>query len=269
MIKTLQKRNLKLDVSDVKVESENSERYVTGIIPYNSLSEDIYISYAPECSREMISPTAFNKTIADGVAVYANYNHDDSCILGNTKSNTLTLTNTDNGLICKCMLPKSDIGDRTYETINRGDCRTMSFEYIPYQYEVKEGIAVVTSCKLTAVSFCVINPAYSETDSFVSMRSLFQKRNINLEKVQEAINNNKVDEKDTEQVESINNLKEILATINIKKEEKTAVAENPAVAQEQPKDIPTANTDNNENAEKLEKLEEIQKELEKEISESI
>jgi HK97 family phage prohead protease len=132
-MKSLEKRAINVDLSNVQVNDTEGAKYITGIIPYNSKSQRMFLGYCGS-DYEVISPTAFNKTLADKAEVYANFAHDDLAIFGNTRSGTLELTNTENGLICRCKLPDSDIGKRAFETVNRGDCRQMSFEFVPYNW---------------------------------------------------------------------------------------------------------------------------------------
>lgn len=40
---------------------------------------------------EQLAPTAFNKSLADGVRVMARYNHEDNGLLGTTDAGTLLL----------------------------------------------------------------------------------------------------------------------------------------------------------------------------------
>lgn len=264
-MKEIQKRNLNIDVSNLQVEDTEGEKYLTGFIPYNSKSQRMFIGYS-DCEYEVISPTAFNKTLGDNAKVLANYNHDPSAILGNTKSGTLELTNSETGLICRCKLPHSDIGMRAFETVNRGDVRNLSFEFYPYSWTEDGDTVTLTSAKLTAVSFAVSEPAYEETDSFASLRSLFQKRNIDVEKIEAAIKENKVDSSDKEQAESIKNLVTILNDMLPKEETRVEQPkadnkqQSAAVEPEQPHvDIQVEDTD--EYKAQVERFKELQKEI--------
>ena len=80
----------------------------------------------------------------------------------------------------------------------------MSFEFIPYDWVEDEVEDTVTlrSAKLEAVAFCVTEPAYLETDSYAS----FRKRNIDLEKLSEAIDEGKVTEDVKKLAKTLNDL---------------------------------------------------------------
>lgn len=189
-MKLIEKRTI--DFNSIKIEETEGKKIIVGMIPYNKRSQKMFLNYSL-CEYETLASTVFNKTLADGVSVYANFNHDDNCILGNTRSGTLKLKNTDECLICECELPNSDIGLRAYETVKRGDTTKMSFEFYPFDWVEENDTVILRSAKLTAVSFCVINPAYEDTESFVSVRSFCQKRSINLENIKNIFEKNKVE----------------------------------------------------------------------------
>lgn len=152
------------------------KKYISGIIPYNSRSQYMRIGYS-NCSYEMLAPTVFNKTIADHADIYVNYAHNDEHILGRLSAGTLEVNNTPEGLTFKMLVPNTPWGEEAYGTIESGNCRTISFEFIPYTWKEDEATdtVILTSAKLTAISLCVICPAYTETDTFASIRSMTDK----------------------------------------------------------------------------------------------
>lgn len=152
------------------------KKYISGIIPYNSRSQFMRIGYS-NCSYEMLAPTVFNKTIADHADIYVNYAHNDEHILGRLSAGTLEVNNTPEGLTFKMLVPNTPWGEEAYGTIESGNCRTISFEFIPYTWKEDEATdtVILTSAKLTAISLCVICPAYTETDTFASIRSMTDK----------------------------------------------------------------------------------------------
>lgn len=200
-MKTKEIRSIKLD--NVSAQEDGDIRYIYGKIPYNTKSQKMYIGYS-DCRFEKLDRNVFHKTLGDKSNVFANYSHDQSKILGSTKSNTLELEDKEDGLYIRCKVPNTSWGNDTWEVISRGDVTTMSFEFIPYVWEEDKTEDTVTlrSAKLEAVAFCVTEPAYLETDSYAS----FRKRNIDLEKLSEAIDEGKVTEDVKKMAKTLNDL---------------------------------------------------------------
>lgn len=200
-MKTKEIRSIKLD--NVTAQEDGDIRYIYGKIPYNTKSQKMYIGYS-NCRFEKLDRNVFHKTLGDKSNVFANYSHDQSKILGSTKSNTLELEDKEDGLYIRCKVPNTSWGNDTWEVISRGDVTTMSFEFIPYDWvdDEVEDTVTLRSAKLEAVAFCVAEPAYLETDSYAS----FRKRNIDLEKLSEAIDEGKVTEDVKKLAKTLNDL---------------------------------------------------------------
>ena len=200
-MKTKEIRSIKLD--NVSAQEDGDIRYIYGKIPYNTKSQKMYIGYS-NCRFEKLDRNVFHKTLGDKSNVFANYSHDQSKILGSTKSNTLELEDKEDGLYIRCKVPNTSWGNDTWEVISRGDVTTMSFEFIPYDWvdDQVEDTVTLRSAKLEAVAFCVTEPAYLETDSYAS----FRKRNIDLEKLSEAIDEGKVTEDVKKLAKTLNDL---------------------------------------------------------------
>lgn len=250
-MKTKEIRSIKLD--NVSAHEDGDIRYIYGKIPYNTKSQKMYIGYS-DCRFEKLDRNVFHKTLGDKSNVFANYSHDQSKILGSTKSNTLELEDKEDGLYIRCKVPNTSWGNDTWEVISRGDVTTMSFEFIPYDWaeDKIEDTVTLRSAKLEAVAFCVAEPAYLETDSYAS----FRKRNIDLEKLSEAIDEGKVTE----------DVKKLAKTLNdlIAKEEERVKEEEKKEEQKEP-----ANKEENKEPEaELEEVKEEPKEPEnKEVKE--
>lgn len=290
-MKTKEIRSIKLD--NVSAQEDGDIRYIYGKIPYNTKSQKMYIGYS-DCRFEKLDRNVFHKTLGDKSNVFANYSHDQSKILGSTKSNTLELEDKEDGLYIRCKVPNTSWGNDTWEVISRGDVTTMSFEFIPYDWveDKIEDTVILRSAKLEAVAFCVAEPAYLETDSYAS----FRKRNIDLEKLSEAIDEGKVTEDVKKLAKTLNDLiakeeervkeeKEAepkeeenkeepeaeLEEIKEEKEENKEVKEQPkveekAVEKEQSEDTPNNDTKtetevDEEYKNKLEQLKNLEKEL--------
>lgn len=276
-IRTLAKRT--------SVEETENEKTVIGVIPYNVKSQKMCLEYS-DCQYEVLAPTVFKKTLADKAEVYCNYAHDDLAILGNTKSNTLILENKNDGLHFTLKLdPENEIAMRAYSTIKRGDCNTLSFEFFPYDWEEKENICTLKSAKLTAISICVINPAYKETE----IKTISERSILEVKKITRAIDTKELDLTNPETLEEVKKLLEAISKA-LPKVEENATEEEPKdgtenreenkeevekpktesqvqeKTSEQSNDTSTANSQE-QDEEKLKQLEELQKELEKELTE--
>ena len=227
-MKTKEIRSIKLD--NVSAQEDGDIRYIYGKIPYNTKSQKMYIGYS-NCRFEKLDRNVFHKTLGDKSNVFANYSHDQSKILGSTKSNTLELEDKEDGLYIRCKVPNTSWGNDTWEVISRGDVTTMSFEFIPYDWvdDQVEDTVTLRSAKLEAVAFCVAEPAYLETDSYAS----FRKRNIDLEKLSEAIDEGKVTEDVKKLAKTLNDL--IAKEEERVKEEKAKEEKEPDNKEEQPK----------------------------------
>lgn len=143
-------------------EEQDKPRTIVGKIPYNSRSVDMGF-------LEVITPTAFTKTLTDGADVKALYAHDSAKVLGRTKNGTLRLVPDADGLVCECDLPDTSYARDVYELIKRGDVTTMSFGFYPVKVrqEIEDGKAVdyLQEVRLIEVSFAVAFPAYEATNS--------------------------------------------------------------------------------------------------------
>lgn len=221
-MKTKEIRSIKLD--NVSAQEDGDIRYIYGKIPYNTKSQKMYIGYS-DCRFEKLDRNVFHKTLGDKSNVFANYSHDQSKILGSTKSNTLELEDKEDGLYIRCKVPNTSWGNDTWEVISRGDVTTMSFEFIPYDWvdDKIEDTVTLRSAKLEAVAFCVAEPAYLETDSYAS----FRKRNIDLEKLSEAIDEGKV-------TEDVKKLAKTLNDLIAKEEERVKEEKEPANKETEP-----------------------------------
>jgi len=164
-----EKREFNINAAPTLQEREG-KKYIQGIIPYNSPSE--WMGFV-----EYFSPSAFNKTLADGSDVKALRNHDSCQILGRTKNGALRLQNTDTGLLCEVEVDERvSYAADLWAAIQRDDVDGMSFLFIPIQEEWEhkdEGdIRRVTEARLVEVSFGVVFPAYPESTSEAVERSL-------------------------------------------------------------------------------------------------
>lgn len=96
------------------------------------------------------------------------WSHDMSKVLGRTKNNTLRLREDDTGLRFELDLPKTTLGNDTYESIKRGDVDGVSFGFKVEDDEVAEPdddlpLRTIKKAKLLEVS-AVAFPAYPDSE---------------------------------------------------------------------------------------------------------
>lgn len=277
----IQKRLLKKVICR-STESEDNSKQIEGFLPYDTPSEKMFIGYA-DAEQEVITKTAWKKGLADKRNVFLNYNHNPDLILGSSKSGTMTLEDRDDGLHFKATLPDTDIGNRAFQTIKRGDVQTLSFEFIPYDWEVKDNIVYLRSGRLEAISVCVSYPAYTATECHTTNRNLKEQiRNLSAT-IKTKRNIQQMDKETLDELKNL--LTQILEALPKEdrkepeedKEEKKAdvkaeTEKEPDLKEEtpeQPKDTQAEETDKAEEKEvdpeteaKLKELEELKKELE-------
>lgn len=187
MTKEIQKRELKTTEVQIR-ELEDGKRMIEGMIPYNQRSE--WMGF-----YEYITPTAFNKTLADGADVRAFMNHDTNKLLGRVKNNSLRLRSDEFGLHIECELPDTEYARDVYNLIRGGYNQGMSFGFSTVQDkwdEMEENGRMVPVChlievRLYEVSFCVSFPAYEGTNSQArNIRTILDEfRNIKPEELSE------------------------------------------------------------------------------------
>ncbi|MGM7635641.1 HK97 family phage prohead protease [Bacillus sp. Hm123] len=121
--------------------------------------------------REQFRQGAFTESLQKDDQRFL-WSHDTSKVLGRTKNNTLRLVEDSIGLRFELDLPKTTLGNDTYESIKRGDVDGVSFGFNMIAQDIEEPdddlmLRTVTKAKLLEVS-AVAFPAYP--DSEVSAR---------------------------------------------------------------------------------------------------
>lgn len=106
-------------------EGDDSKRTITGAIKYDTESSEMR-DWFGDTFVETIDKEAFKDSIATRNVV-ALWSHDPSQVLGNTKSGTLRLTNTDKELRFELDIPDTSVGNDAWELIKRGDVDGVSF----------------------------------------------------------------------------------------------------------------------------------------------
>lgn len=132
---------------------------------FNSLSENL------GGFREIILPGAFDSCLNNDVR--ALFNHDANFILGRTTSGTLTLSQTDEGLIYEIKAPDTQtVKDMVLSPLARGDLSQSSFQFVIASdgerwYKDEEGrvIREISKCSRLFDVGPVTFPAYPDTTS--------------------------------------------------------------------------------------------------------
>jgi HK97 family phage prohead protease len=245
-----QKRNITFKNLEIRSTENDGKKHIEGIIPYDSKSVPMW------GVTEIIDRSAFNKTLKDKKEVRALWNHNDSFILGNTKSGTLELEDSDNGLICRCELPNTSYANDLYEIVTRGDVKTMSFGFLPIKWDDSNNgkLRTLKEVKLDEVSFGVMYAAYPETDSQTYLRG-FKRMKIDIDSINEILEKEELTEED------LTALQEVVNTIANLIKENTPETENEAARAEPPKEDTPNNTDTSKDDKEDKEKEEVKKEI--------
>ena len=153
-------------VSDISADGQRIRGYA---VVFNSLSEDL------GGFREVITPAAVDRTLADALDVRALVNHDSSKVIGRTKAGTLRLSKDTRGLRVEIDPPDNTIGRDILESVKRGDVTGMSFRFeaLKDDWRSEGGMPIrsVTDMLIQEVSIATF-PAYSASDVTVAQRAL-------------------------------------------------------------------------------------------------
>jgi len=167
----MEKTKRTLDIaSKIETREKDGKKYISGVIPYNSRSEDLggFI--------EVIDRTAFRKTIADGADVFAFWAHNDAEVLGSTRAGTMTLEDREDGLGFSIEVRDTAVSADRYEAVRRGDVVGTSFGFITerdeWNHTDKPALRTLKEVRLLEISPGVAFPAYSGAQSAASLRSV-------------------------------------------------------------------------------------------------
>lgn len=159
-----------LSTNDIEIrEDDEGNRTISGYAVKWELKSQV-LGYFYKF-REQIKKGAFADSLKNDDQRFL-WSHDVSKVLGRTKNKTLTLEEDSTGLRFDLELPKTTLGNDTYESINRGDVDGVSFGFRVESDDVEEPdddlpLRTVTKARLLEVS-AVAFPAYP--DSEVSAR---------------------------------------------------------------------------------------------------
>lgn len=144
---------------------------------------------------EQIAPTAFAKSLKDGVDVVARYNHRDEGLLGRVSSGTLRLGSgiaghdVKVGLPYEVDLPDTSAGRDLAVLTKRGDVYQSSFAFQTVKDswdETDDGYPLRTLIEVKLVDVAPVNePAYP--DATAGMRSLAAHLGTDVDTIREAV----------------------------------------------------------------------------------
>ena len=148
-------------------------------LPFNVLSQPLFGERAGQkiVFREIIPSSALD--VADLSNVKCCLNHDDKNEFLGRVPNTLKIGMDDKGMTFECELPNLEIGNKVIEFTNRGDYQGNSFRYLTMAGDdtcerQADDTYIRTVNRIRAIVHIgpVFDPAFTETDLTVAMRSL-------------------------------------------------------------------------------------------------
>ena len=119
---------------------------------------------------EVIAPGAFARTLADNGDILALADHDSSRVLGRTRTGTLTLKETTDGLEYTLDLPDTTDGNNLRALAQRGDLGGVSFGFRVVRDSWLGDVRTLHEVALQEISVVSAHPAYNATT--VNLRSL-------------------------------------------------------------------------------------------------
>jgi hypothetical protein len=120
-------RTLPTTIEIRAAEGEEGKRTIVGSIKYNTDSEVMTDWWGDEFV-EQITSGAFSNSLQERNVV-ALWSHVTSQVLGNTKSGTLRITDTEEELRFELDIPNTSVGNDAWELIQRGDVDGVSFGF--------------------------------------------------------------------------------------------------------------------------------------------
>ncbi|MBF8722694.1 MULTISPECIES: HK97 family phage prohead protease [Pseudomonas] len=119
--------------------------------------------------REVIAPGAFTRTLSDKPDILALVDHDTGKVLGRTRSGTLELRETSEGLEYRLTLPDTSTGNDLRTLAKRGDLGGVSFGFRVLRDSWAGDLRTLQEVELHEISIVQAHPAYPTTT--VSLRS--------------------------------------------------------------------------------------------------
>ncbi|EMD5191757.1 TPA: HK97 family phage prohead protease [Pseudomonas aeruginosa] len=119
--------------------------------------------------REIIAPGAFSRTLSESADILALVDHDESKVLGRTRSGSLELRETPEGLEYRLTLPDTSAANDLRALAKRGDLGGVSFGFRVVRDSWAGDLRTLHEVELHEISIVQAHPAYPTTT--VSLRS--------------------------------------------------------------------------------------------------
>ncbi|KAF1690196.1 HK97 family phage prohead protease [Pseudoxanthomonas taiwanensis] len=119
--------------------------------------------------REVIAPGAFARTLSENRDILALVDHDPGKVLGRTRSGSLELSETAQGLAYRITLPDTTAGRDLRALAERGDLGGVSIGFIATRDSWDGDLRTLHEVELHEISIVQAHPAYPTTT--VSLRS--------------------------------------------------------------------------------------------------
>lgn len=136
-------------------------------IVFNVLSQDL------GGFKERILPSAVDRTLREGLDVFAYADHDSGKVLGRTRAGTLRLQKDSHGLQVEITPPSTTLAKDLMVLIKRGDVTGMSFRFraLDDQWHMEDGLPIREVSDMIIGEVSVLSePAYLDTS--VAVRSM-------------------------------------------------------------------------------------------------
>lgn len=175
----------------VEVRGSQEQKTIGGYaLKFNTLSQNLG-GFVETCAVGLV-----DKSLGDGADVLCRYLHTDQNLLGRVSAGTLTLRTDEIGLDYECPLPDTDYANNCLALAARGDLRHSSFAFRTMDDDwdfTDQGFPLRTLLSIQLVDVApVVSPAYLDTSS--GLRSLAEKRSLELDTVRKAAEANELGE---------------------------------------------------------------------------
>lgn len=186
-----------IDYSELEIRAaDDGEKTIEGYaIKWEKLS--VPLGYFTRY-REKFSRSAFAEYLRADTDTKFLVGHDINQVLGRRKNNTLTLTEDEEGLRFRLVLPATTAGADIYESIRRGDVDKISVGFNKLGEEWDETdennpVRTVTKANLPEISLTAW-PAYEDTEATARDSDPYQRREKPYYRAKNAIRLLKLDE---------------------------------------------------------------------------
>lgn len=180
---TVTERRATAGVVELRAAGDAAGKVIAGYaLVYGRLSQNLG-GYVEQCM-----PGLADKSLADGVDVLCRYQHDSDMLLGRVSAATLRLASDATGVSYEDDLPATSYASDLAALVARGDVRHSSFAFRCIEDEwgfTEQGFPLRSLLAVQLVDVApVVTPGYLDTST--GLRSLAEKRGLDLDVVQRA-----------------------------------------------------------------------------------